>query len=121
MRIRGINAGADAIMVTNGSQQGIDLIARLMLDAGDPILVEGPTYIGAMQTFDAYEVDYVVIPMDDEGIDVEALDARLDTLERKPKLLYTIPAFQNPTGSFDLAGTQRSIARSGGAAGAADS
>ena len=57
MRVRGIDAGSDQIMITNGSQQGIDLIARLMLDAGDPILVEGPTYIGAMQTFDAYEVD----------------------------------------------------------------
>jgi 2-aminoadipate transaminase len=99
MRVRGIDAGADEVMITNGSQQGIDLIARLMLDAGDPILVEGPTYIGAMQAFDAYEVDYVVIPVDDEGIDVDALNARLDKLERKPKLLYTIPAFQNPTGS----------------------
>lgn len=99
MRVRGIDAGPDDVMITNGSQQGIDLIARLMIDAGDPILVEGPTYIGAMQTFDAYEVDYVVIPMDDEGIDVEALEARLDMLPRKPKLLYTIPAFQNPTGA----------------------
>lgn len=99
MHVRGIDAAPESIMITNGSQQGIDLIARLMIDAGDPILVEGPTYIGAMQTFDAYEVDYVVIPMDDQGIDVEALDARLDTLARKPKLLYTIPAFQNPTGA----------------------
>ncbi len=99
MTIRGIHASPGEIMITNGSQQGIDLIARLMLDPGDAILVEGPTYIGAMQTFDAYEVDYVVIPMDDEGIDVAALDERLDRLERAPKLLYTIPAFQNPTGA----------------------
>ncbi len=106
MRIRGIEAGPDEVMITNGSQQGIDLIARLMIDAGDPILVEGPTYIGAMQTFDAYEVEYVVIPMDDEGIDVEALEARLDTLTRKPKLLYTIPAFQNPTGA-SMSATRR--------------
>ncbi len=109
MRVRGIEVGADAVMVTNGSQQGIDLIARLMLDAGDPILVEGPTYIGAMQTFDAYEVEYVVIPMDDEGIDVEALDARLETLERKPKLLYTIPAFQNPTGASISPGRREAL------------
>ncbi len=99
MTVRGIHASPDEIMITNGSQQGIDLIARLMLDPGDAILVEGPTYIGAMQTFDAYEVDYVVIPMDDDGIDVAALDERLDRIERKPKLLYTIPAFQNPTGA----------------------
>jgi 2-aminoadipate transaminase len=99
MTLRGIHASPGEIMITNGSQQGIDLIARLMLDPGDAILVEGPTYIGAMQTFDAYEVDYVVIPMDEEGIDVVALEERLDRLERKPKLLYTIPAFQNPTGA----------------------
>jgi len=99
MTVRGIHASPGEIMITNGSQQGIDLIARLMLDPGDAILVEGPTYIGAMQTFDAYEVDYVVIPMDEEGIDVDALDERLDRIERKPKLLYTIPAFQNPTGA----------------------
>jgi 2-aminoadipate transaminase len=99
MVVRGIHASPGEIMVTNGSQQGIDLVARLMLDPGDSILVEGPTYIGAMQTFDAYEVDYIVIPMDDEGIDVIALEERLDRLERKPKLLYTIPAFQNPTGA----------------------
>lgn len=99
MRHRGIVARADDVMVTNGSQQGIDLISRLMLDPGDPILVEGPTYIGAMQTFDAYEVDYVVMSMDEHGIDVVALEAQLDRLLRKPKLLYTIPAFQNPTGT----------------------
>ncbi len=99
MQVRGISASPGEIMITNGSQQGIDLIARLMLDPGDSILVEGPTYIGAMQTFDAYEVDYVVVPMDDHGIDVIALEERLERLERKPKLLYTIPAFQNPTGA----------------------
>ncbi|MEZ4505046.1 MAG: PLP-dependent aminotransferase family protein [Thermomicrobiales bacterium] len=99
MQVRGICASPGEIMITNGSQQGIDLIARLMLDPGDSILVEGPTYIGAMQTFDAYEVDYAVVPMDDHGIDVVALEERLERLERKPKLLYTIPAFQNPTGA----------------------
>jgi 2-aminoadipate transaminase len=99
MTIRGIHATPDEIMITNGSQQGIDLIARLMLEPGDTILVEGPTYIGAMQTFDAYEVDYVVIPVDDDGIDVAALEARLDQLDCQPKLLYTIPAFQNPAGA----------------------
>ena len=99
MVVRGIHATAGEIMITNGSQQGIDLIARLMLDPGDAILVEGPTYIGAMQTFDAYEVDYVVIPMDEDGIDIVAMEERLDRLDRKPKLLYTIPAFQNPTGA----------------------
>ena len=121
MQVRGIHAGADEIMITNGSQQGIDLIARLMLDPGDAILVEGPTYIGAMQTFDAYEVDYVVIPMDDEGIDVVALDEQLERMERKPKLLYTIPAFQNPTGASISLSAANCVARAGRAATSADS
>jgi 2-aminoadipate transaminase len=106
MRLRGIDAPADAIMVTSGSQQGIDLIARLMLDPGDAIIVEGPTYIGAMQTFDAYEATYVTAPMDEGGVDPEALGALLDTLTVRPKLFYTMPTFQNPTG-FTLRSDRR--------------
>jgi 2-aminoadipate transaminase len=86
------------IMITNGSQQGIDLVARLMLDPGDQIVVEGPVYIGAMQTFDAYEAEYIIAPLDDEGLDVAALDRLLTATGARPKLIYTVPTFQNPTG-----------------------
>lgn len=95
---QGMRTIPDEIMVTNGSQQGIDLIARLMLDPGDMVIVEGPTYLGAIQAFDAYEAEYLVIPMDEEGIELNALERAIAGATRLPKLLYTIPTFQNPTG-----------------------
>lgn len=104
MAMRAMNPDPDEIMITNGSQQGIDFVARLMLDPGDQIVVEGPTYIGAMQTFDAYEAEYLIAPVDDDGLDVEALARLLDATGARPKLIYTIPTFQNPTGvSMSLA------------------
>jgi 2-aminoadipate transaminase len=96
---RGVSVSPDEIMVTHGSQQGIDLIARLFIDPGDTIIVEGPTYIGAMQVFDAYEASYLVAPVDEQGIDVERLADLLARSPARPKLLYTIPTFQNPTGT----------------------
>lgn len=98
MAAQGINADPAHIMVTSGSQQGIDYVARLMIDPGDTIVVEGPTYIGAMQAFDAYEPTYLTVPVDDDGMDVAELARALDRTERKPKFIYTIPTFQNPTG-----------------------
>ena len=88
----------DQILITCGSQQGIDLVARLLLDPGDAIVVEGPTYIGAMQTFDAYEATYLVAPVHEDGLDVAALERLLDATAARPKLIYTIPTYQNPTG-----------------------
>lgn len=98
MKAQGINADPANIMVTSGSQQGIDYVARLMIDPGDLIVVEGPTYIGAMQAFDAYEPSYMTVPVDDEGMDVAELARRLDRSSVQPKFIYTIPTFQNPTG-----------------------
>lgn len=94
---RGAAVGAEQVLVTNGSQQGLDLIARAMFDPGDVIIVEGPTYFGALQAFDAYEVDYCVAPMDDHGLIPEEL-ARILESEPRAKALYTVPTFQNPTG-----------------------
>jgi 2-aminoadipate transaminase len=98
MGARGTVVDPDEIMITSGSQQGIDMVARVMFDPGDLVVIEGPAYIGAMQTFDAYEVAYLVAPVDDEGLDVGALAYRLDQTNVKPKLIYTVPTFQNPTG-----------------------
>lgn len=98
MAAQGINADPAHIMVTSGSQQGIDYVARLLIDPGDTIVVEGPTYIGAMQAFDAYEPTYLTVSVDEDGMDVAALARALDRAERKPKFIYTIPTFQNPTG-----------------------
>jgi 2-aminoadipate transaminase len=98
MAARKVEVDPAEIMITNGSQQGIDFVARLMLDPGDQIVVEGPAYIGAMQTFDAYEASYLVAPVDDDGLDVAALDRLLAATGANPKLVYTVPTFQNPTG-----------------------
>jgi len=98
MGAQGIFADSNHIMVTSGSQQGIDFVARLLIDPGDMIVVEGPTYIGAMQAFDAYEPNYLTVPVDADGMDVAALASALDQIEQLPKFIYTIPTFQNPTG-----------------------
>ena len=99
---RGVMTTADEIVLTTGSQQGIDLVARVLLNPGDPVIVEGPTYIGALQVFDSYGATYIVAPMDEHGLDTGALDALLSEREATdlpmPRLLYTVPTFQNPTG-----------------------
>ncbi|MDP9369418.1 MAG: PLP-dependent aminotransferase family protein [Chloroflexota bacterium] len=99
MATQGIVAHPDSLLLTNGSQQGIDLIARLVLDPGDIVLVEAPTYLGALQVFDAFEATYLTVPTDGDGLRVDALEQALAGSSRPPKLLYTVPTFQNPTGS----------------------
>ena len=85
------------VLITCGSQQGLDLIARVLFDPGDVVLVEGPTYFGALQAFDAYEVQYRIAPIDEHGLIPESLAPLLDA-EPRPKALYSVPTFQNPTG-----------------------
>lgn len=97
MATRGASVDPETVLVTNGSQQGLDLISRVLFDPGDVVVVEGPTYFGALQAFDAYEVDYRVAPMDEQGIIPEQLGPLL-LAEPRPKALYTVPTFQNPTG-----------------------
>lgn len=98
MAMRGSSVNPDTVLVTNGSQQGLDLIGRVLLDEGDVVVVEGPTYFGALQAFDAYGVQYRVADVDEQGLIPEALEAAF-RMEPTPKVLYTIPTFQNPTGS----------------------
>lgn len=98
MTAQGMAVPDDQVMITNGSQQGIDLIGKLMLDPGDTVVIEGPTYLGAIQAFDSYEAAYLVVPMDDHGIEPADLDRALREASKPPKLLYTIPTFQNPSG-----------------------
>ncbi|CAN5567928.1 PLP-dependent aminotransferase family protein [soil metagenome] len=97
MAMRGVEVEAERILVTNGSQQGIDLIARALFDPGDRVVVEGPTYFGALQAFDPFEVEYLVAPVDSKGIIPEELDRLLATNERV-KAIYTVSIYQNPTG-----------------------
>ncbi|ONN73793.1 aspartate aminotransferase [Lacticaseibacillus rhamnosus] len=96
LRATGIPTHADNIMMTQGAQQGIDLVARLMLDPGDGLVVEAPTYLGALAAFNAYQPTYYEIPMQDDGMDINALQRVL--MSHKVKFIYTVPDFQNPTG-----------------------
>ncbi len=87
---------SDNVQIVTGSQQGLDLLARVLIDEGDVVVVETPTYLGALQAFTAFGPRYVQVPTDEHGIDVDALDVIL--AEHPAKLLYTVPNFQNPTG-----------------------
>ena len=89
------------VQIVTGSQQGLDLLGKILIDEGDLVLVEAPTYLGALQSFQPYLPRYAEMPTDEGGIDVDALAALLAGLAaqgEKPKLLYAIPNFQNPTG-----------------------
>ena len=94
----GRRAGIPAanVQIVTGSQQALDLLGKILISEGDIVLVEAPTYLGALQSFQPYGPRYVQLPTDDGGIDVEALETILKTTPAK--LLYAVPNFQNPTG-----------------------
>jgi|WetSurMetagenome_2_1015567.scaffolds.fasta_scaffold67883_2 2-aminoadipate transaminase len=91
----GIVVGVDNVLVTSGSQQALDLIGKVLINTGDKILTENPTYLGALQAFTMYGADYVTVPIDDGGMQVDLLE---DALRSGPKFMYVLPNFQNPTG-----------------------
>lgn len=93
---RGLPTDADDLLVTTGSQQGLTLLATALLEPGDVVLVEDPCYLAALQTFSFTGARVVPVPTDDEGLDPAALDEI--TARERPKLLYLVPTFQNPTG-----------------------
>jgi len=89
------------VIVTTGGQQVIDLVCKALIDPGDVIVAEAPTYPGAVPTFGAYQADVVQIEMDGDGMPIDELESTLDRLHaegRRPKFIYTIPNFQNPGG-----------------------
>ncbi len=93
----GITASMDNILITTGSQQALDLIGRIMIDPGDVILCEAPTYLGALQAWTAYGARYVTVPADDDGMQVDLIEPILK--KRKVKFIYALPNFQNPGGT----------------------
>ena len=95
---QGVPCGPSEVVITHGSQQGLDLIAKVLINPGDCIVVENPSYLGALQAFQAYEPAIAGIPSDSEGMDPEALEAFLSRSSRPPKVLYLVSTFQNPTG-----------------------
>jgi 2-aminoadipate transaminase len=95
------------VLVTNGSQQGLDLVAKVLLDPGDVVVVENPSYLAALQTFSAYQAQFAVAGSDDDGMQIDGLEEIFAT--RRPKLLYVIPNFQNPKGTTLILERRRAL------------
>ncbi|MDQ7793136.1 MAG: PLP-dependent aminotransferase family protein [bacterium] len=98
---QGMAATGDEILVTSGALQGLDLLCRVFLDRGDRVVVESPTYLGALTTLGAFRVELTPVPLDENGLDTARLAEHLEAWQRSgrlPKLLYTVPTFQNPSG-----------------------
>ncbi|HEV8313952.1 MAG TPA: PLP-dependent aminotransferase family protein, partial [Burkholderiaceae bacterium] len=113
---QGLKADASQILITTGSQQGLDLVGKVLIDPGSRVAVEAPTYLGALQAFAPYEPEFVTVDCDDEGPRPEALgaahgedalsassatsgrSARFGEARQKPRFLYVLPNFQNPSG-----------------------
>jgi 2-aminoadipate transaminase len=96
-RLQGRRPADDELLITSGAIEALELIGKSFLDPGDVVVVEGPTYLGAIQAFRSFEARLVAVPLDEHGLDVEELQRQLaDGL--RPKLLYTIPDHQNPAG-----------------------
>jgi 2-aminoadipate transaminase len=101
MAAEGMAVDEGELLVTTGGQQVIDLVCKTLVDPGDVIVAEAPTYPGAVPTFSSYQADVVQIELDGDGMRVDELEETLDALERagrRPKFIYTIPTFQNPGG-----------------------
>ncbi len=93
----GVGTYSDNILITNGSQQGLDFSGKIFLDAEDVVIVESPSYLGAINAFRAYQCKFVEIPTDDNGMIMEELERALNTT-KNVKMIYVIPDFQNPSG-----------------------
>ncbi len=88
-------ARPENVLITSGSQQALDLIGKLLINSGDRVLVEAPTYLGALQAFNVYGAQYVSVPVDDDGLRTDQLET---SLRLGPKFMYILPNFQNPAG-----------------------
>ncbi|RSL34051.1 PLP-dependent aminotransferase family protein [Salibacterium salarium] len=98
MAEKGIKRESENILVTSGSQQAIDLFARVMFNPGDIILTENPTYLAALQVFQSYEVNIVPVDSDEDGMTKEDLETKIQQL--KPKCIYIVPTYSNPDGKM---------------------
>jgi 2-aminoadipate transaminase len=102
---QGRRPGEDELLITSGAIEALELVGKSFLDRGDLVVVEAPTYLGAIMAFRSFEADVVAVPMDEHGLEVDEVERRLDGGLR-PKLLYTIPDHQNPAG-VSLAAARR--------------
>ncbi|EDY60834.1 MULTISPECIES: PLP-dependent aminotransferase family protein [Streptomyces] len=108
MSVRGLATDADDVLVTTGSQQALSLLATALIEPGDTVLVESPCYLAALQAFGFAGARVVAVPGDDEGPDPVALEELV--VRERPKLLYTVPTFQNPTGRTMSEGRRAAVA-----------
>jgi 2-aminoadipate transaminase len=101
MAAEGMRVDHEDLIVTTGGQQVIDLVTKALIDPGDVVIAEGPTYPGAVPVFSSYEAEVVQVDMDSDGMRIDLLEETLERLERdgrRPKFIYTVPSFQNPAG-----------------------
>jgi 2-aminoadipate transaminase len=91
----GIKITPENVLITSGSQQALDLLGKILIDPGDRILVESPTYLAAIQAWNAYGAEFITVPIDDDGMNTDYLE---EALRAGPKFIYVLPNFQNPTG-----------------------
>ncbi|MBL4934861.1 PLP-dependent aminotransferase family protein [Clostridium sp. YIM B02515] len=110
MSVAGVKASVDNIMITSGSQQGLEFSAKIFVDKGDIIICESPSYLGALNAFKAYQPTFIEIPMDDDGMDVDELEAALVKYP-DAKMIYTIPDFQNPSGKTMSVERRKKVAK----------
>ncbi len=92
----GIRATPEMVLITSGAQAGLDLVGKLLIDPGDPVVVEAPTYLGALQAFQVYQPEFLSVPLDDGGMQMDGLEKALG---RRPKFVYVLPNFHNPAGT----------------------
>jgi 2-aminoadipate transaminase len=105
--LQGRRPADDELLITSGAIEALELLGKSFLDRGDVVVVEGPTYLGAIQAFRSFEAEIVAVSMDEHGLEVDELERRLEGGLR-PKLVYTIPDHQNPAG-VSLSGERRSL------------
>ena len=95
-RVHNMDITIDNVIITTGSQQALDLIGKVLVDEGDKVMLENPSYLGLIQAFCVYGADFIQTKLDDDGLNIEELKKTIK--EHKPKIAYLIPNFQNPTG-----------------------
>jgi 2-aminoadipate transaminase len=103
----GLSVTVDQILITTGSQQALDMLGKVLIDPGDRVIVEDPTYIAALQSFGMYECEFRAVPVDSEGIKIQPLQ---QAIESGAKLVYCMPNFQNPSGISYSAARRKQVA-----------
>ena len=106
---KGLPVSENKLMITTGSLQGINILAKTFVNPGDTIIAENPCFIGAVSAFNSYEANIVSVPLTDGGMDVDKLEEVLNNLEEKPKFVYLTPNFHNPAGTLYSAKTKHRL------------